>query len=453
MAMDVEIIVFSESPKNLGTEVKVVVGLPSKNPWSLPFGHKRIFAENVDRYDLFAYSEDDMEVTEANIRSFLRMTGELQPDEIAGFLRYEQNENGDCSLPDVHGPFHWRPESVRQRGEYTIAEFTNEHAAFYLLTQEQLKRAIASGGFLRGPYEGRYDMLCTAATDPYTCCGFRKVIGISHLKHFLIRHLSNRYAGKIGLSLAAFHEQVQILSDIRQRKYPVTTLCDVEARGLGVRWAKSYYEKPRERLLATVPHEAKEVLSIGCGSGETEAELVRRGANVTALPLDSVIGVAAARRGTRIVYGSLQECLKSLVGQKFQCVFVTDLLHLLPNPRSVVEDCAELVEDGGALVAAGPNFDRLPVLVKRSLGVGEYQKLRDFKLGGINAISAARLTRWMRQAGLRPEAPVWSNQNGHWCASGALGSWQRFRNKVTRILFQTTCGRFTADDWVVRGRK
>ena len=64
MPMAVDIVVLSEAPKDLGLNVKVVVGLPSKDPWSLPFGHKGIFAENVERYDLFIYSEDDIQISE-----------------------------------------------------------------------------------------------------------------------------------------------------------------------------------------------------------------------------------------------------------------------------------------------------------------------------------------------------------------------------------------------------
>src|SRR5437016_666058 len=82
MDLDVDVVVLSNAPKNLGPKVKVLVGLPAKNPWSLPFAHKPLFAEKVNDYDLFAYSEDDMEVTEQNIKAFLRATRELASDEI-----------------------------------------------------------------------------------------------------------------------------------------------------------------------------------------------------------------------------------------------------------------------------------------------------------------------------------------------------------------------------------
>ena len=64
-------------------------------------------------------------------------------------------------------------------------------------------------------------MACTAATDPYTNCGFRKVVCISSLEDFLIHHLSNRYVNQFGISLPAYQEQVQTLIEIRDGVHPV----------------------------------------------------------------------------------------------------------------------------------------------------------------------------------------------------------------------------------------
>jgi len=267
MTMEVDLIVVSESPKELGSGVKVVVGLPSGNPWSLPFAHKAIFAENVERYDLFVYTEDDIEVAEGQIQAFLRATAAMGPDEIPGYLRYETGQDETKLLTDVHGSFCWKPESARHRGEYTIAEFTNEHAGFYILTQAQLRQAIASGGFLKKPYEGRYGLPETAATDPYTCCGFRKVICISVLEDFLIRHMSNLYVNRHGVPLSRFKKQVQTLIDIGNSTHPVSTLCEVESKMLHLDWSKHYYEAPSEAFLKMVPEDAKQILSIGCGWG------------------------------------------------------------------------------------------------------------------------------------------------------------------------------------------
>jgi 2-polyprenyl-3-methyl-5-hydroxy-6-metoxy-1,4-benzoquinol methylase len=436
LSMATDIVVVSEAPKELGPQVKVLVGLPTSDPWSLPFAHKPVFAQEVEHYDLFAYSEDDMDVTENNLQAFLRATPQLAPDEIAGYLRYEEDKAGDWSLPDAHGPFHWKPESVAQRGECTVAEFTNEHAAFYLLTQAQLKRAIASGGLLSGPRQGRYDMACTAATDPYTSCGFRKVICISALKDFLIHHASNRYAGQLGTPLSVVEQQVQTQMAIAKGAHPATTLCQAESGLLRGRWSKSYYEQPSEDLLELVPANAKQILSIGCGSGATEAALKQRGAQVFAAPLDSIIGADAARRGIDIVYGSLSDCFRTLEGRKFDCVLMTNLLHLLPNPKQVLRQCSDLVAPGGAFVLSGPNFNSLRLLAKRALGSGDYRKLRAFDEGGINVLGPSIVAGALKDSRLRVSVVRWPNGASTGQANG----------------LEIPLSRFKAESWIFQAR-
>jgi SAM-dependent methyltransferase len=438
MPMDVDVVVLSEAPKHLGPEVEVVVGLPSRNPWSLPFAHKKIFADRVDQYDLFAYSEDDMEVTEANIYAFLDATAALEPEEIAGHVQYEIDSDGTWTLPAVHGPHHWKVDSVRRRGDFTVAEFTNVHAAFYILTQAQLRRAIASGGFLRDPYEGRYDMLCTAATDPYTCCGFRKVICVSALDKFLIHHLPNRYAGRVGLRLSEFEAQIQILMAILDGRHPATVLCDTQSRMLHGKWSKLFYEDPTEEVLSIVPETAQSILSVGCGSGATEGRLKERGAEIYALPLDSVIGAVAERRGINVVYGTLRESLRTFDGQKFDCVLLTNFLHLLPDPWSALEHCARLVRLGGALVVAGPNFELLPALAKRFWGWGDYRKLRSFAESGISVVGSRRLKNELRRAGLRIGALRWFNCPTPW---------------ANILAARPALGRFLAREWAILARR
>jgi 2-polyprenyl-3-methyl-5-hydroxy-6-metoxy-1,4-benzoquinol methylase len=435
MSMNVDVVVFSEAPKDLALNVKVIVGLPSKNPWSLPFSHKAYFARNCDRYDLFIYSEDDMEVTEENIQAFLRVTPQLKPDEIAGYLRYELDASGARFLPDIHKAFHWKVESVRRRGADTIAEFTNEHAGFYILTQSQLRQAVASGGFLTDPYEGRYGMLETAATDPYTRCGFRKVICITALEDFLIYHMSNRYVGQLGIPLFAFTEQVQTLMDISNGTHPASMLCEVESKVMRGRWSKSYYESPGEELLKMLPNNAKSILSIGCGWGDAEITLKKRGIEVTAIPLDSVIGAAATRLGLNVVYGTLDECFTNLDSRQFDCVLMTNLLHLLPNPKAVLEQCSRFVREGGTLVINGPNFDRLPILIKRIFGVGDYGKLRSFAESGINMCSPQTFKKHIARQGLRVEPVKWVHQASP--RHELSGIWARL-------------GRFSAKDWIIR---
>lgn len=437
MNMDVQLVVNSDAPKQLEAGVKVIVGFPGRNPHSLPFAHKRIFAENIDRYDLFVYSEDDIGISERNIHEFLRATADLQQDEIAGYLRYEIGKDGTVSLPDVHGPFHWKPESVRRRGSYTVAEFTNEHAGFYILTQAQLRRAIASGEYVRVAYEGRYGMLETAATDPYTRCGFRKVICISALDKFLIHHMPNRYAGVLGIPLIAFNDQIQTLNDIHNGLHPATRLCDVEPKILQDNWSKSYYENPEEEVLNVVPRDATDILSVGCGWGALEITLQRRGHKVTVLPLDSIIGAAVSSHGMEVVNGTLAECSTLLQGKKFDCVLVSNILHLLRDPWAMLQEYGSLVSKGGHVVIVGYNFNFLPHLLKRRFGIGEYRKLCDFSQSGVHPAGITTINQELLSAGFQVEEIRW------------FGPYSlEHLSRLSRGLYQ-----LLKRNWVVRARR
>lgn len=438
LAMAVDVVVVSNAPKDLGSDIEVVVGLPSQNPWSLPFAHKRIFAERMDSYDLFAYSEDDMGVTGKNIQAFVNVTRRLESGEIAGYLRYEDSPSGIRYLPDVHGPYHWKPESVRRRGPYTIAEFTNEHAGFYILTQTQLRRAIDSGGFLRAPCEGRYAMLETAATDPYTNCGFRKVVCISTLEDFLIHHLSNRYVGKLGVSLSAFEREIQTLIKICDGDHPASTLCEVESKMPRAEWSKSYYERPSAELLELVPRDARTILSIGCGSGATEIEFERRGASVTALPLDSVVGALGVRLGFEVIYGSMDECFRRLEGRAFDCVLSTNLVHLQRDPRRLLEQASRFVAGRGTLVISGPNFHSVPTFLKHVVHNRNYARLQNFSTSGVQVCSTRELTAYLRRLGLQASAIRWYDHAPN----------PTFVRKVAPHL-----GRISARGWIIQARR
>jgi len=441
MPMDIHVVVFSDAPKDLGPNVEVIVGLPAKNPWTLPFAHKPVFAQRVELFDLFIYSEDDIGVSENQIRAFQQATAELAPDEIAGFLRYEINTNGEWFLTEPWGHFHWKPASVKQRGNYTIAEFTNEHAGFYILTQWQLKQAIASGGFLREPYKARYSWPETAATDPYTSCGFHKVICISALDDYLVHHLPNRYVNDLPVSLSTFRQQIETLIKIRDGTHTANTLCEVEPSAWYNSWQKTYFEKSSEDLINLVRLRGPKVLSVGCGWGATEQTLKRSGKEVTVLPLDSIIGADVARLGIEVIYGSLDEGFEKLTGRQFDCVIITNLLHLQRSPMSLLQDCIRLVSEDGALVLSGPNFDRLPWLAKRMLGLGSFQKLRSFEQSGISICGPKSLLATLVAAGFRVPVVRWVN---HEIYS------PRFRG--ARI----SLGRHTARDWILcatRNRK
>lgn len=403
MPFRVDIVVLSNIHKDVGPGVEIVVGLPTNDPWSLPFGHKKIFAERLNHYDLFLYSEDDILITERNIRAFLRASKVLPDDEVAGFFRFEVGPDGKMYFPEVHATHHWDIGSVRVRGEYTLGFFTNEHSACYLLTRQQLQRAIASGGFLVGPHRDKYDLLCTAATDPYTQCGFKKLICLSHLQDFLVRHLSDKYLSRMGTAETEVRRQIEVLLGLGRNGHARSSLFPTQTRLIGDRFSKNYYEPVLAEIIAAIPDGARNVLSVGCGWGATEVFLAEKGLCVTAIPLDPVIPGAAKAKGVKIVEGDFKTARAQLAEERFDCLLLSNILHLVEKPVEVLSSFSDLLCDQAWVVAVLPNLLKLSIIWKKYLGREGLADLGDYQKTGVHFTSRGVARKWFQSAGLRIE--------------------------------------------------
>jgi 2-polyprenyl-3-methyl-5-hydroxy-6-metoxy-1,4-benzoquinol methylase len=403
MTHRVHVVVLTNVPKSLGEDVEVFVEAPQGEPWSFPFAHKGILAERADDYDLFIYSEDDTLITQRNIDAFLRTTEVLPTNEIAGFLRTEVGPDGGRYFSTVHSHFHWDPVSVCQRGESVFAHFSNEHSACYLLTREQLKHAISSHGFLIGPHDEKYGLLESAATDPYTRCGFRKMICISDLEDFVLPHLPNKYIGRMGLEESELQRQVEALLAISRGERSRTKLLDVETKTWQRRWSKHYYEPCNSVALSLVPDKVRSVLSVGCGHGLTEYALVSRGIRVVALPLDSVIASCAEARGIEIVMEQLNSAPHRLDTHRFDCILLLNILHLLADPVAVVTAFAELLSRDGRMLVGVPNFSYLPYVWRRACRRRDFRELGSYEKTGMHVTTRTVLRQWFEDSGLATE--------------------------------------------------
>ncbi|WP_442496787.1 class I SAM-dependent methyltransferase [Methylobacter sp. sgz302048] len=408
MPFDVDIFVLSEAPKDYGNDVKVLVGLPSKEPWSLPFGHKKLFADNVDKYDLFIYTEDDMLIRERNIHAFLKASDELGDNYLPGFIQYELYPDGKKNYPQAHGSYHWIPNSVRKSGDFIFAQFSNAHSACYILTQAQLRKALASGGFLVPPHCGRYDLLCCASTDPYTQCGFTRVVCLSHLQDFELHHLPNKYLGLCGLHEDKFKVQTEALLEILEQKRSAEKLFITEKRLDTLHWDKSYYESCRHDLLQFIPPGAQDILTVGCGWGEMEAHLKEKGKNVVAIPLDSVIAKLVENTGVTVTPADFEQAFGMLAERRFDAIVLPEILQHLPHPVAVLSRLKTLLNENGVLVGSVPNLS----LSRRISGLlrGESKKYGQkfarlaggFNETNLNLTSSAIVNEWLKASDLYP---------------------------------------------------
>lgn len=347
MPHDVHVVVNTEVARDYPDGVENVVGLPTENPRSLPFAHRTLFAERVDDHDLFIYVEDDTLVEARHVDMFLDAAARLPEGEVAGFLRFERYHPERRSICSVHSSYRWDPASIAVLDGARFAHFTNLHAACYMLTQDQLRRCIDSGGYLVAPHAGRYQMLESAATDPYTQCGLRKMISLDRLDDALLHHLPELYLGRLGEQEERMRIGVEALRpglDQRSAIEPDTTLPTFL-------WDLDLYLRLPGPVLDLVDGTHRRVLTIGGGGGRAEQQLLDRGAFVTSVPVDAVLGSQLAADGVTVTAPDLDEALDSLAGSEFDLVVFADTLAFMPDPAAIVSRAAGLLADGGAVVA------------------------------------------------------------------------------------------------------
>jgi SAM-dependent methyltransferase len=401
MRHEVDLVVLSDGPKDLGGDVEVRIGAPTENPRSLPFAHRALFAERVADYDLFIYSEDDTLVEEAHVDAFLEANSLLPEDEVPGFLRFEEHPDGQRSYCSIHSFYRWDPQSAVVRGPEAFASYSNQHSACYLLTSAQLRRAIDSGGFLVDAHEGAYDMLVSAATDPYTRCGLHRRLCVTRIDDFLLHHLPNVYLGKLGVGESEFRAQIRAVRDIATGRLSSSQLLEPSSTLPTPEWDVPQHPHAAAGLADVVPRAPLRVLTVGCTSGELERTLLGEEASITGLPVDEVVAAVARLHGVKTLPPDL-EALEQLDGTVFDLVLVHQVLHHVADPVALLRRLRPLLHPEGRIVLSVPNvrYQRLRARAGRPV-----PPLPDggFEVDGVHASDTALVRRWAGEAGFEIE--------------------------------------------------
>lgn len=356
MAHDVDVVVVCEEPKNLREEIEQVVGLPTDDPWSLPFAHRRVFVDRANDYDLFVYSEDDTLIEQRHLDSFVEIQSVLPDDLITGFMRYEEYPDGTRSYSTIHSRYRWLPSSACRIGGMVFARFTNDHSACYALTSEQLERAIASGGFVVDPHSGRYDMLVTAATDVYTQCGMTKYTCIDRIEDQLVHHMPNVYLDKLGVAEPSFVSQLEALRALADAG-PVREFIVPETATPDAYWDRHCFTNPpRDLMDLFLARPASRVLNIGGTTGDLEVALQGMGHVVSSIPADPVFARVLNGRGVDTI-AALSVKGPPMNGP-FDYVLAIDALPYLRDPIDVLRTVRRMLANEGRVVVTVPDHRR-----------------------------------------------------------------------------------------------
>ncbi len=118
-----------------------------------------------------------------------------------------------------------------------------------------------------------------------------------------------------------------------------------------------YYSHVRDDILSHVPKGVRRVLSVGCGRGCTEAELVARGVEVTGVELNPDAAKVASQAGINVICGDASENSAALAaGPPFDCLIYADVLEHIQDPESVLKDHLKFLVPGSIVIVSVPNF-------------------------------------------------------------------------------------------------
>lgn len=117
-----------------------------------------------------------------------------------------------------------------------------------------------------------------------------------------------------------------------------------------------YYGWFRSDVIAAVPPTAKRILSVGCASGTTEAELIKRGVKVVGVELNPKAAKLTRERGLTVLEGDASEVDVGVAGEFYGCIIYADILEHLPDPVAVLKRHVKCLKLNGIVYVSIPNF-------------------------------------------------------------------------------------------------
>jgi len=206
----------------------------------------------------------------------------------------------------------------------------------------------------------------------------------------------------MGLKLDKMQKQINALLTIKNHKETEVQLCPTETNLSTCKWNKLYYERCRDDIVKMVPNNLKNVLSVGCGNGTTEANIAKRSIKVVAIPLDLIIAASANSKGIEVLpTANFEKAKEYLRNQKFNCILLNNILQHLPYPAEILTECVELLDEEGSIIITVPNFNYIKYFYQTLVDGGVYKDRKNFQKTHLHLTTSRMVTRWISKSGLK----------------------------------------------------
>jgi len=180
---------------------------------------------------------------------------------------------------------------------------------------------------------------------------------------------------------------------------PLTNLCHYSDNT----GSQQYYSWLRRDILEFVPPDAGCVLSVGCGAGVTEAELVKKGIKVVGIEINHEAAIIARQHGIRVLEGDASQIDVSTAGNAFDCLIYADILEHLPDPVAVLSKHIAQLKKNGTVIISTPNFRHYSVLWQLFVrGHVRYTDAGILDRTHIRITTRKTVIDWCQKAGIEP---------------------------------------------------
>jgi len=126
----------------------------------------------------------------------------------------------------------------------------------------------------------------------------------------------------------------------------------------------SYFAHKQTQLIGLIPEKSvRRVLSLGCGYGHTEYELLKRNIEVWAIEKDEIAAIEAEKRVSKVIVGDLSEVNDRCPDDYFDCLMFPDILEHLVDPYGTLKLYLNKLRKGGIVVASLPNVRLFSVVI------------------------------------------------------------------------------------------
>ena len=168
---------------------------------------------------------------------------------------------------------------------------------------------------------------------------------------------------------------------------------------------KKYFTHCRTDILNMIPDAARSFLSVGCGGGYTEAELVKKGYSVTGIELDPDAAAVARSNGLTMLEGDVNEINAQLEGMSFDCLIYADVLEHIADPVSVLRSHVPHLKVGGCAIVSVPNFRSYKVFKQQFIeGHIHYTDAGILDITHLRITTRKLIEEWFGLVGLKTDA-------------------------------------------------